>query len=322
MRKIIVAPFTLITVAILALVSLAGVAGTLAQQGTPIADLEGPPEDIIQVSILNSANQEVGIAQFSEAGDSVTVTIEATKLAPGDHGIHIHETGLCEPLGETPYESSGGHYNPTDTTHGGPPDMTSATPGAAVEGTPEPLSGHAGDLGNITVGPNGAGSLVVTTNRFTLSPGEMSLFDQDGSSIVVHGGPDDLMTDPAGGSGTRVACGVIAPALEGGTPAASPAAAGDTAEANAVSVLLTEFTIDMPAEIPAGPTTFEISNAGTIEHSFEIEGQGIEEELEQNLQPGETQTLELDLAPGTYEIYCPVDEHADKGMEMELTVTG
>lgn len=315
MRKIIVAPLAVITVAILALLSLAGVAGTLAQQGTPIADLEGPPEDIIQVSILNSANQEVAIAQFSEAGDSVTVTIEATKLAPGDHGIHIHETGLCEPLGETPYTSSGAHFNPTDAMHGGPPDMTSATPGAVVEGTPEPLSGHAGDLGNITVGPNGAGSLVVTTNRFTLSPGEMSLFDQDGSSIVVHGSADDLVTDPAGGAGTRVACGLIAPALEGGTPAA------ESGDSNTVSVVLAEFAFDMPAELSAGPTTFEVSNAGTFPHNFDIEGEGVDEVFAENLQPGETQVLDLDLAPGTYRIYCPVANHADQGMEMELTVT-
>jgi uncharacterized cupredoxin-like copper-binding protein len=101
----------------------------------------------------------------------------------------------------------------------------------------------------------------------------------------------------------------------GGTPAAE-------ASGGEVAVSLTEFAIDMPTELPAGPTTFAITNNGTVEHNFEVEGQGIEEELEMNLAPGESGTLELDLAPGTYEVYCPVGNHAEQGMEVELTVTG
>jgi glucose/arabinose dehydrogenase len=96
----------------------------------------------------------------------------------------------------------------------------------------------------------------------------------------------------------------------------TPAAAGD-----AVQVTLTEFAIEMPTELSAGSTTFEVTNAGTIEHNFEIEGQGIEQEFEQNLQPGETKTMTVDLPPGTYEVYCPVGNHAEQGMETELTVT-
>ncbi|HEV2108139.1 MAG TPA: superoxide dismutase family protein, partial [Thermomicrobiales bacterium] len=221
MRNQIVRPFTFITVSIIALLSLAGVTGTFAQHGTPIADLEGTPEDIIQVSIFNTAGQEVGIAQLSESGDTVTVTVEVTNLPPGEHGIHIHETGLCEPLGEEQFGTAGGHFNPTGARHGGPPDMTTAALAGTPEGTPEPLTGHAGDLGNITAGPNGAGSVVVTTDRFTLSPGDATLFDQDGSAIVIHANADDLTTDPSGESGVRIACGVIAPAMEGGTPAAA-----------------------------------------------------------------------------------------------------
>ena len=101
------------------------------------------------------------------------------------------------------------------------------------------------------------------------------------------------------------------------TPAAAAAGTGD-----AVAVSLTEFAIDMPTELPAGPTTFAITNDGTIEHNFEVEGQGIEEELPQNLAPGQSGTLSLDLAPGTYEVYCPVGNHENQGMRLELTVTG
>jgi plastocyanin len=88
-----------------------------------------------------------------------------------------------------------------------------------------------------------------------------------------------------------------------------------------VTVQLMEYEINMPQSIPAGPTTFQVTNAGTEEHSFAIEGQGVDESLETPLQPGESQELEVDLQPGTYTVYCPVDDHADQGMSLELTVT-
>lgn len=91
--------------------------------------------------------------------------------------------------------------------------------------------------------------------------------------------------------------------------------------ANRVAVQEEEHTISMPSSIPAGLTVFEISNVGTEEHSFVIEGQGIQAQLEQNLQPGETNTLEVDLLPGSYLVYCPVEDHAEHGMRLDLTVT-
>ncbi|MBA2445034.1 MAG: cupredoxin domain-containing protein [Nocardioidaceae bacterium] len=108
-----------------------------------------------------------------------------------------------------------------------------------------------------------------------------------------------------------------------GPPEDMMAEATPAAEASAptVAVSLSEFTIEMPMELPAGPTTFAITNAGTVEHNFEVEGQGIEEELPENLAPGASGTLTLDLTPGVYEVYCPVGHHADEGMRVELTVT-
>lgn len=105
-------------------------------------------------------------------------------------------------------------------------------------------------------------------------------------------------------------------------PAAAPAATPVAAGANTVEVTLTEFTIDMPASVAAGEVTFVVTNAGSVEHNFEVEGQGIEEEFEENLQPGETGELTLTLEPGAYEVYCPVGSHDEQGMELELTVTG
>ena len=96
---------------------------------------------------------------------------------------------------------------------------------------------------------------------------------------------------------------------------ATSAAAGQTVE-----VKLTEFKIEMPPSVSAGPTTFRVTNAGKAEHSFEMEGQGVEKKLDSELGPGETKTMQVDLKPGTYEVYCPVANHKGKGMEMKLTV--
>jgi uncharacterized cupredoxin-like copper-binding protein len=112
-------------------------------------------------------------------------------------------------------------------------------------------------------------------------------------------------------------------------PAATPApdeeaaeeddtASGGSGEETQVS--LAEWTIDMPDQLPAGPVTFVVSNDGEFEHNFEVEGEGIEEEFPENLQPGETGTLEFELPAGEYRVYCPVGNHAQQGMELTLTV--
>jgi plastocyanin/quercetin dioxygenase-like cupin family protein len=92
-------------------------------------------------------------------------------------------------------------------------------------------------------------------------------------------------------------------------------------EAATVAVELSEFEIDMPETLPAGPTTFVVTNVGTIVHNFEVEGEGIEVALDAPLSPGESASLTVDLVPGTYEVYCPVANHHDLGMVVELTVT-
>jgi Cu-Zn family superoxide dismutase len=166
----------------------------------------------------------VGSASFAETPEGVTVTMQSTSegdgsgLEPGFHGIHIHETGDCDPSGDTPYASAGGHFNPTGATHGAPDDADS----------------HAGDLGNLEVDEAGTFGLQVTTGKVTLTPGaENSLADEDGSAIIIHAGEDDLETDPSGESGERIACGVIFPAPGA---AATPAADGSDATPEATPV--------------------------------------------------------------------------------------
>jgi uncharacterized cupredoxin-like copper-binding protein len=162
-------------------------------------------------------------------------------------------------------------------------------------------------------------------------------FGPDGSLYVadlgvIEASPAGILPRAGTGAIWRVVPGETAMATPEVTGMETPAAtdadltAADATPAvsamgEAVEVSLKEFAIDMPTELSAGPTTFEITNDGTIEHNFEVEGQGIEEELPENLTPGASSTLTVDLEPGTYEVYCPVDNHKGEGMRVELTVT-
>jgi Cu-Zn family superoxide dismutase len=211
------------------IVTLAGfglsTAPLAAQEATPVATPEvggaPSPRDEMLVTLIDTQSQEIGTASLVELPDgSLSITVNAT-LEPGDHGIHIHETGVCDPGGDEPFASAGGHYNPGGARHGGPPQ---ASPTAADANLASPVgeqSGHAGDLGNITAGDDGTAILIVTTNRTDLT----GLADEDGSALVIHANPDDLATDPSGNSGGRVACGVIFAPRDGAPAAeASPAA--------------------------------------------------------------------------------------------------
>jgi superoxide dismutase, Cu-Zn family len=119
-------------------------------------------------------------------GASVVVHVMGVK-PPGQHGIHLHETGTCAPPA---FESAGAHFNP-----GGAPHACDPT-------TPR----HPGDLGNIEVDDSGAGHLELRTGLLTAADGLMSVL---GKAIVLHAGPDDCTTQPSGDSGDRLACGVI-----------------------------------------------------------------------------------------------------------------
>jgi hypothetical protein len=111
---------------------------------------------------------------------------------------------------------------------------------------------------------------------------------------------------------------------EAATAGRATPAASDAAEASPqlVDVSLTNFAIDMPTELPAGPVRFNIVNDGTAPHSFVLEGESIRKTLANTLQPGDSARLNAELAPGVYTIFCPVGEgaHRAQGMEFELTV--
>ena len=104
--------------------------------------------------------------------------------------------------------------------------------------------------------------------------------------------------------------------------AAAQARAAASPKPTTVKVSLSEWKVQLtPARVPPGPVTFEVTDTGTIPHSFEVEGRGLEKSIPQ-LQPGASATLELDLRPGSYEAYCPVGKGSHKmlGMMTHLVV--
>lgn len=201
---------------------LGGSALTFAQDGTPEGSpgaepVEEAPPLKAQLTLTDVNGQPVGFAAIEEADGGVTVTVANSSdsgLAPGEHGIHIHETGTCDPSGEEPFSSAGEHFNPTESMHGGPDTETR----------------HGGDLGNVTVNEDGTIVFEATVEGLSLEEGvENSLADGDGSALLIHADPDDLETDPSGESGGRIACGIIfANTLPVGSPVGSPEATPTT----------------------------------------------------------------------------------------------
>ncbi|MDQ6871103.1 MAG: superoxide dismutase family protein [Gemmatimonadota bacterium] len=135
----------------------------------------------------------IGTAElWQDPSGLVNVEVASLALPAGTHGIHFHEVAKCEG-GATAFSTAGGHYNPLGKQHG----------------LSNPLGAHAGDAPNIVIPASGVGRVAFTSNRVTLTPGTISLFDADGSSIVVHANADDQVSQPSGNSGARIACGVV-----------------------------------------------------------------------------------------------------------------
>lgn len=144
------------------------------------------------VDLVNAQGATVGHAKLSATSGGVKISVEVMQLTPGDHGIHIHNVGKCD---GPAFTTAGGHFNPTSAHHG-------------IHNTSDPKP-HLGDLPNLAIGANGKGKLSFMVSGATLDPGPNSLFHDGGTALVIHAKADDLMSDPSGNSGDRVACGVI-----------------------------------------------------------------------------------------------------------------
>ena len=156
--------------------------------------------ELANAQLKDTGGKAVGDVDLVQTPSGVLLRLKVSGLSPGEHAFHIHEVGKCEP----PFTSAGGHFNPSHHKHGY-------------------LSGesHAGDMPNLYVPQDGNLSVEIMNPKVTLDKGKpTSLFDNDGSAIVIHAKADDYKTDPAGNAGDRIACGVIQ--QSGSTVGSSP----------------------------------------------------------------------------------------------------
>lgn len=179
------------------LVALSCAATLNAQQSAPVtakATIAG--EGITGTATFREVSSHTGPtdAKFMTGLSAVEITVQVTGLKPGPHGIHLHAVGKCEAPGFT---TAGGHFDP------GPSGMMDADMNHPF---------HMGDMPNIVADAKGAAKWTFTTTRVTLSAGPLSVFDEDGTAIIIHANPDQGVTaeSKAGLSGgPRAACGVV-----------------------------------------------------------------------------------------------------------------
>lgn len=146
---------------------------------------------VAAAAIINSNGKPIGAAELmEEVPGRVVIKLKLSNLSPGVHALHLHSVGRCDP---PDFTSAGPHFNPYGKRHG----------------LNNPAGAHAGDLPNITVGSDGTLSDMIFVTGVSLRGGTGTLFDSDGTAIVVHEKADDNFTDPAGNAGARIACGVI-----------------------------------------------------------------------------------------------------------------
>ena len=143
-------------------------------------------ERAVAVIHPTEGNEVSGTVLFSRENEGIRIQARLQGLSEGAHGFHVHQYGDCTASDGT---SAGGHFNPFDMPHAGPTDAKR----------------HVGDLGNISADAEGVG----TYNRVDTVVAFSGQANVLGRAMVVHGGEDDMSSQPSGAAGPRVACGVI-----------------------------------------------------------------------------------------------------------------
>jgi Cu-Zn family superoxide dismutase len=165
-------------------------AGTALLLGGFAVSVGAQPSAIVHTQIKDQKGTYVGYADLMQTDGGLLIKLNVKDLPPGQHAIHVHAVGKCDPPSFT---SAGAHFNPDHQKHG------------YLSG-----EGHAGDLPNLHIPDSGALEVEMLDTRMTLEKGKPnSVLKDDGTSLVIHAAADDYKTDPAGNSGDRIACGII-----------------------------------------------------------------------------------------------------------------
>ncbi len=176
----------------LAVLATALLALNLPAHAAPRGGGKDKPRELV-VHLKTSTGADAGTATFKETmSGKLHIKLALMNLPEGDHAVHIHQNPVCD---APDFKTAGGHFNPDKKQHG----------------TKNPLGHHAGDLPqNIAVGMDGKADATFTVDYLSLKPDAPdSILANGGTSIMVHAKSDDMMTDPTGNAGNRIACGVI-----------------------------------------------------------------------------------------------------------------
>lgn len=174
----------------------------LAPAGAAHAKTPKPVTVKIKTIDAKGVGKQIGTVTIKQTADGLELKPKLKKLTPGEHGLHIHENGSCDPADKdgapTAGQAAGGHFDP---------DKTGAHKGPAG-------GGHKGDLPLLTVDAKGKASGKLTIAGLTLA-------DVLGKSLMIHEGGDNYSDTPKplGGGGGRIACGIIGKAPKSSKPA-------------------------------------------------------------------------------------------------------
>jgi Cu-Zn family superoxide dismutase len=152
----------------------------------------------LTADLFDAQGRSVGTATLVQEAGQVRVAVSASGLTPGEHGIHVHARGVCTP---PDFASALGHFNPAGRRHG----------------LSNPEGPHAGDLPNLVAAADGSARYETTSTHLALGSGAGQL-EADSAAVVIHAVRDDMVSDPAGNAGARVACGVLRRTLRRAAP--------------------------------------------------------------------------------------------------------
>lgn len=140
--------------------------------------------DVAYAQLRGADGTVHGRVVLTEYNDGVRIDANLTNVPAGTHALHVHETGDCS---ASDFTSAGGHWNPTNMPH------------------PQ----HKGDLPNFTPDMNGSAAVSQTIEGVSLNDMTYALADMDGAALIIHANADDMMSQPSGNAGARIACGVV-----------------------------------------------------------------------------------------------------------------